>query len=384
MQYRTCKASGKELSVLGFGCMRFPPVGGEAERMVLAAVEGGVNFFDTAYLYPNNEKTLGAILRKHDLREKVCIATKLPIAICKSYADFDKYFEEQLSRLKTDYIDYYFMHNISSLSQWEEVKSLGIEKWLACKKEAGQIKHVGFSYHGSGDDFPRVLDSFAWEFCMIQYNYYDENYQAGKKGLKLAAEKGLSVFIMEPLLGGRLATGLPKKAAEAFRAANPTKNPAQWAFEWLWNHEEITTVLSGMTNQNQARENMQSAANFKPFTDLRVYADVIEIFQKSFKVKCTGCNYCLPCPKEIDIPARLAAYNASFAQNFFTGAVMYYTGGGMFTRNPISIHLCNGCGKCEKDCPQNIEIRKEFKKVARRFESLPFRVMLKLVKLFIR
>ncbi|MCL2225694.1 MAG: aldo/keto reductase [Defluviitaleaceae bacterium] len=386
MIYRTCKASGNKLSALGFGCMRFPQMGGEAERMVLAAIESGVNFFDTAYIYPNSEKTLGAILNKHGLRQKVFIATKMPISMTKSYADFDKYFNEQLRRLKTDYIDYYLIHNISNFTQWEMTRELGIFEWLAGKKASGQIRHVGFSYHGSGEDFPRVLDSYAWEFCMLQYNYYDENYQAGKKGLQLASEKGLSVLVMEPLLGGRLATGLPKKAEEAFRAADPKKSPAEHAFRWVWNHEEVTVTLSGMTSEKQARENIHAFSNFTPLqpADLSVYAQVISIFQKSFKVKCTGCNYCLPCPKQIDIPARLSAYNASFAQSYFTGLLMYYTGMGIMSRNPISVHLCNNCGKCEKNCPQHIPIRKELKKVATRFESLPFRLLLKAVKFVLR
>ncbi|MCL2578312.1 MAG: aldo/keto reductase [Defluviitaleaceae bacterium] len=386
LQYRTCKASGNKLSALGFGCMRFPQVGNEAERMILAAIEGGVNFLDTAYIYPNSEKTLGAILHKHNLRGKVFLSTKMPISMTKTYADFDKFFNEQLRRLKTDYIDYYLMHNISNFTQWEMTKKLDVEKWLAEKKEAGQIRHVGFSYHGSGDDFPKVLDSYSWECCMIQYNYYDENYQAGKKGLIKAAEKGLSVFVMEPLLGGRLATGLPKKAAEAFHAADPEKTPVERALQWIWNHEEVTVVLSGMTNAKQAKENMLYASRFAPLKDeeLAVFSDVINIFKKSFKVKCTGCNYCLPCPKEIDIPARLAAYNASYAQNYFTGVTMYLTGMGMMSRNPISVHLCNNCGKCEKNCPQNIEIRKELKKVASRFESLPFRVLLRIMKFILR
>ena len=383
MQYR------KEISILGLGCMRFPPVGREAERMVVAAVEGGVNFFDTAYIYPGSEKTLGGILHKHGLREKVLIATKLPISMCKKYEDFDKFFAEQLRRLQTDYIDYYFVHNISNLPQWQMMLDLGIEKWLAEKKAAGQVRRVGFSYHGSGEEFPRVLAGYPWEFCMIQYNYYDENYQAGRKGLMAAAEKGLPVFIMEPLLGGKLATRLPKAAAEIFRAANSPdspKTPANWALDWLWNHPEITCVLSGTTNTAILEENMNSAAKFKPLSPAEeaVFPAVTDIFRQSFKIKCTGCNYCLPCPKGIDIPARLSAYNARYAQGRLTGLVMYFTGMGVMSRNPISIHLCNSCGICEKKCPQGLEIRKELKKVARKFEPWPMRILLRIIRFFLR
>ncbi|MDR0273718.1 MAG: aldo/keto reductase [Clostridiales bacterium] len=384
MQYRVDKKSGNKLSALGLGCMRFPPVGQEAERVILAAINGGVNYFDTAYIYPNSEKTLGSVLKKHNLRESVFIATKMPISMCKKYEDFDRFFDEQLRRLQTDFVDYYLMHNVLSFSQWETIRNLGIEKWIAQKKETGQIKHVGFSFHGSGDDFPKMLDTYDWEFCLIQYNYYDENYQAGKNGLRLAAEKGLSVMVMEPLLGGRLATGLPKKAVDVFAKANPEKTPANWALDWLWNHPEITVVLSGMSSAKIAEENIRAATKFIPFeeNELAVFSDVKNIFAESFKVKCTGCNYCLPCPKDINIPARFAAYNASYAQNYFAGVFMYFVGMGAISPNPISIRSCTSCGKCEKACPQNIPIRTEFKKVARRFESLPMRAALKMLRLF--
>jgi hypothetical protein len=185
-------------------------------------------------------------------------------------------------------------------------------------------------------------------------------------------------------LGGKLANGLPKKAAEAFRKADAEKTPAHHALDWLWNHEEITCVLSGMTNAKQAEENIRAAKNFAPLSTLSVYADVIEIFKKSFKVKCTGCNYCLPCPKGIDIPARFSAYNASYAQGFFAGIFMYLTGMGAMSQNPIYVRTCNSCGKCEKLCPQHIQIRNELKNVARRLESLPIRALLKILRAFLR
>ncbi|MCL2048611.1 MAG: aldo/keto reductase [Defluviitaleaceae bacterium] len=384
MQKRIDKIFGNKLPALGFGCMRFPLLGGEAERMVIAALDGGINFFDTAYLYPNNEKILGNILKKHAKRSEIYISTKLPIAMCKKYEDFDRFFNEQLKRLQTDYIDYYFMHNITSLRQWKALLALGIEKWLAEKKAAGQIKRVGFSYHGSGEEFPRVLDSSPWEFCMIQYNYYDENYQAGKAGLRAAAQRGLPVFIMEPLLGGKLATGLPQKAMEIFKNASPNKTPANWALDWLWQHDEVTMVLSGMTDVEKVQENIKAASDFKPLTadELAVFAQIREEFKKVYKLNCTGCNYCLPCPKGINIPARFSAYNASYARGYFTGITMYFTGMGIMSQEPVSLHSCSGCGKCEKSCPQHIEIPKELKHVAKRFESLPFRVVMWFIRRF--
>ena len=264
MQYREDKASGNKLSVLGLGCMRFSRDKAETERMILTAIEGGVNYFDTAYIYPNSEVTLGKILEKHNKRKDVYIATKMPVFICKGAEDFDKYFNEQLRRLQTDYIDYYLLHNLPDFSRWDALRKMGIEQWVTEKKKTGQIRHIGFSYHGVCEEFLKILDSFAWEFCMIQYNYYDENYQAGKKGLLAAAEKGIPVIIMEPLLGGTLATGLPKQAVDILTKADPTLTPADRAFWWLWNQNEVTVVLSGMSSMQIMESNLRSIGKFRP------------------------------------------------------------------------------------------------------------------------
>jgi len=382
MQYREDKASGNKLSTLGLGCMRFPRDKDETERMILAAIDGGVNFFDTAYIYPNSEKVLGEILAKHDRRKDVYIGTKLPLMLCKSAADFDKYFNESLRRLQTDYVDYYFMHSMSGFAQWEAFRAMGIEQWIADKKASGQIKQIGFSYHGTCDDFLKVLDSYPWEFCMIQYNYYDENYQAGRKGLLAAEEKGLAVIIMEPLLGGTLATGLPKDAVDMFVKADPNLTPAQWAFRWLWNQSGVTVVLSGMSNTQMMEANIQSADNFQPLVDgdQAVYDDVVATLKKAYKINCTSCNYCLPCPKGINIPACFSAYNASYVHGYVKGMTLYATGTGIITKKPNSPHNCNGCGKCEKVCPQYIPIRKQLKKVGRRMEPWPVRGVMAVVR----
>ena len=382
MQYREDKVSGNRLSALGLGCMRFPLDKAETERMVLAAIEGGVNFFDTAYIYPNSEHTLGGILAKHHKRKDVYIATKLPLIMCKGPDDFDRFFNEQLRRLRTDYFDYYFLHSIASFAQWEAFRELGIEQWIAEKKKSGQIRQIGFSYHGTCDDFLKVLDSCRWEFCMIQYNYYDEHYQAGKQGLQAAGAKGIPVMIMEPLLGGRLATGLPRQAVELFAQADPALTPADWAFRWLWNQSEVTVVLSGMNSAQQMKSNIRSFGNFRPLTDadLAVYAEVVQVFRKSYKIPCTGCNYCLPCPRGINIPSCFSAYNASYAQGFITGMTLYLTSIAAITKNPSSPRGCDGCGKCEKLCPQGIPIRALLKKTAGRLESLPLRGVLGLIK----
>jgi len=381
MQYRKDK-HGNKLSALGLGCMRFPRDKSETERMVLAAIEGGVNFFDTAYIYPGSEATLGSILANHDKRKDVFIATKLPSMFLKSAADFDKYFSEQLRRLQTDYIDHYFIHNLPDFAAWERLVNMGIEDWLAEKKAAGKIRQIGFSFHGTCDEFIKILDAYPWEFTMIQYNYYDETYQAGREGLHAAAKKGIAVMIMEPLLGGQLATGLPKQAVAIFEKSNPSLTPADWALWWLWNQPEITVVVSGMKNTQITESNLRSINNFRPLSDkeLAVYADVVALTRKSYKIKCTSCNYCLPCPKGINIPACLSIYNNSYLQGYSKGITQYATSTAIITKKPNSPRLCNGCGKCEKDCPQKIPIRQELKKVARRFEPLPIRMMLALVR----
>jgi hypothetical protein len=382
MTYRDDKPSGNKLSALGMGCMRFPSSKAETERMILAAIEGGVNFFDTAYIYPGSEKTLGEILSRHDKRKDIYIATKLPLLMCRGASDFDKYFNESLKRLKTDYVDYYFLHSVTDYKQWELFKAYGIEEWLAERKKDGSIKNVGFSYHGTCDDFIKILESYDWGFCMIQYNYYDENYQVGRKGLLAAAQKGVSTMIMEPLLGGRLATGLPKQAAEIFKKADPTRSPADWALGWLWNQPEVTVVVSGMSSTEVLEKNLKAVKNFKPLTegDNAVYTKVVEHFRKLYKINCTGCNYCLPCPKGINIPAVFSAYNALYIQGYITGMTLYMTSTAAIRKTPTSPHICNACGKCEKQCPQYIPIRKMLKKVGRRCEPLPLRWILALIR----
>ena len=224
VQYRVDPKSGNRISALGLGCMRFPGAPGRpdaktADAIISRAVEQGINYLDTAYLYPGNEACVGASLERLGLRDRVLLATKLPHASCKCAEDFDRFFDEQLRRLRTDHIDYYLMHNITSPAQWERVVALGIEDWIACQKAAGRIRQIGFSYHGSAVDFLTMLDAYDWDFCQIQYNYAGERYQAGTAGLMAAAERGLAVFVMEPLLGGRLAGKLPPRARAVLDSA---------------------------------------------------------------------------------------------------------------------------------------------------------------------
>jgi len=321
MQYHTDKKSDNKLSIIGFGCMRFPRNISQTEQLVVKAVQEGVNYFDTAYTYGGSEEALGAILAKNNLRNKVFIATKLPVVKCKTNNDFDAFFQVQLKRLQTDYIDYYLMHNLGEVNTWKTLCELGIEKWLMEKKEAGLIKNIGFSFHGIHDEFIKLLDVYAWDICLIQYNYINTNFQAGRAGLKKAAEKGLSVMVMEPLLGGKLAAGLPQKAVDIFKTANSSLTPAAWALRWLWNQPEVTVVLSGMNEISQLEDNLKTAQNAAPnmltVAENNAYKLVMKHIRASYKIPCTECNYCMPCPQNVNIPGCFSGYNVSYGVGFF-------------------------------------------------------------------
>lgn len=384
MQYRADNISGNNLSVLGMGCMRFPREFEKTEAMLLEAVEQGINFFDTAYLYPGSEDTLGKILEKHNLREKVYIATKLPLFLCKKSSDFDKYFEKQLERLKTDYIDYYFMHMLADDKRWETLCKLGIEEWIEKKKAEGKIRRVGFSFHGTQPDFMKLLDIYDWEFCLIQYNYSDENYQAGVKGLGKAAEKGLPVFIMEPLLGGKLARGLPDKAVQLFKNADPEMSPAGWALKWLWNQPEITVVFSGMSSMPELKDNLSVAKNafagMLSDKEKEAFESVKAIFNASYKIQCTGCNYCMPCPQGVNIPDCFSAYNTIYTMGRRTAMREYFMSVGALSAKQHFASLCNKCGKCEKVCPQHIEIMNALEDVTKKLEFFWYRPLFAIVR----
>ncbi|HBU12378.1 MAG TPA: aldo/keto reductase [Clostridiales bacterium] len=392
MKYRTDPKTGSELSALGFGLMRLPRGisgidAGKAEKLVMAAIGRGVNYFDTAYLYGGSERTLGGILKRNPgTREKIYIATKLPFFQCKTHEDFDKYFNKQLERLQTDYIDYYLIHNIAEPSAWKALQKLGIEQWIAEKKKESKIKQIGFSFHGMQDGFLALLGAYDWDFCQIQYNYMNENYQAGTKGLYAAHEKGLAVIVMEPLLGGKLAASLPEKAAKLFAGAGDI-SPAAWALRWLWNKSEVTVVLSGMNGEEQVEENIKTAeaAEAGMFTESEtaVVKQAAEIFNAAYKIPCTGCNYCLPCPKEVNIPASFAAYNVSYVSGYITGMAQYMTSTAVINpQKNFSVRNCAKCGQCEKKCPQHIEIMKSLERVGRRMEPLPVRAALALYRKF--
>ena len=377
MQYRIDQKTGKELSVLGFGCMRFPKNADTVDELIVQAVQQGINYFDTAYIYPGNEEALGRVLEENNIREQVYIATKLPLFLVRSQKDFDKFFDKELERLKTNYIDYYLMHMIATLSQWQALCEMGIEKWISDKKASGTIRQIGFSFHGPKDEFMAILDAYNWEFCQIQYNYSDENYQAGVAGLKKAASKDIPVIIMEPLLGGKLAAGLPKEAEVLLQNANSDYSPAEWALRWLWNQPEITVVLSGMNEMSQLKENINAANRMEigALTDVEkeTLEKVREIFKTSNKIPCTGCGYCQPCPHHVNIPGCFSAYNNSFILGRFTGFQQYMQSTGALGKEECRASLCVQCGLCEKHCPQEIKISEELKIVKRKMETWWYR-----------
>ena len=385
MQYRTDPKSGLQLSALGFGCMRFPrALPGQVDldktgALLRSAVERGVNYFDTAYIYGGSEAALGQIFaRNPGLREKIYLADKLPFHLVKSYGDFDRLLGIQLERLGTDHIDYYLLHNLTATADWEGLAALGAARWIAEKKESGQIRQIGFSYHGAQGEFARLLDCYPWEFTQIQYNYSDETFQAGRAGLQKAAAMGLPVIIMEPLLGGRLATGLPKRAVRLLEQTGEGRSPAEWALRWLWDQPECTVVLSGMNSMAQLDDNLRAAEDAPPgcLTQAQraVYPKVVEIFREAYKIPCTGCNYCMPCPKGVNIPGCFAAYNASYAVDLFTGFAQYTTSTNISdAKHNSSARGCVQCGLCEKKCPQGIAVPAQLKRVARKLEPPPMR-----------
>jgi predicted aldo/keto reductase-like oxidoreductase len=356
--------------------MRFPKTFGiidmqKAEELIMRSIELGVNYFDSAWIYPGSEETAGAIFEKNRVRDKIYIATKLPLVMTKKPEDFDRFFDQSLQRLKTDYIDYYLLHMLTDTEQLRTLKNWRIEDWIERKKKKGQIRQIGFSFHGSGSEFLKILDDYDWEFCQIQYNYSDENFQAGVTGLHAAAKK-MPVVIMEPLLGGKLANGLPKEAIKIFQTADANLSPAGWALNWLWNQEEVTTVLSGMNAMDQLEENVRLAdaaqIGMLGDTEKTVYAGVLESVKRSCKIRCTGCNYCMPCPAGVNIPGSFSAYNVMYSMGYVEGMKQFITSTGFTSEKSGSPSLCVKCGKCESHCPQNISIMNELVNVKKRME----------------
>ena len=390
MQYRKDR-HGDELSILGYGCMRFSRKGGGVDiektgEELMAAYRAGVNYFDTAYIYPGSEAALGEILARNGIRKNVRIATKLPQYLVRNLQSLDRFFEEELSRLQTDYVDYYLMHHLIDVAQWERLKTVGILDWIAGKKASGAIRNIGFSYHGNTDNFLKILVDYDWDFCQIQYNYLDETTQAGVAGLKAAAERGIPVIIMEPLRGGKLVNKLPEAAKRLISGNERGWSAAEWALRWLWDQPEVTVVLSGMNSVEMVEENVRTASDARAgvFTaDDRAFLQrVLGIIKEKEKVGCTGCRYCMPCPKGVDIPGIFAGYNTMYTESPMAGRSQYFQTVAL-AAEPSFASQCIQCGKCEQHCPQGIPIREKLQEAERALLPWPMKAFVQLGRRFL-
>lgn len=381
MLYRKDR-KGNEISQLGFGCMRFTKKGNafdfdKAEKEVMQAVRAGVNYFDTAYIYTGSEELMGKIFKKNGVREQIHIATKLPQYMLRSIDAVERTFREELKRLQTDYIDYYLMHMFTDIHEWENLRQIGIEDWIAGHLADGSIRNIGFSYHGDQDMFLKILDAYDWDFCQIQYNYLDEHSQAGRRGLEAAYKKGIPVIIMEPLRGGKLVNMLPKEAHEAIAKSDRGYTAAEWGLRWLWDQPGVTCVLSGMNSSEMVAENIRIASEMTvgqfTETDFQTIEEIRKAIRKKEKVGCTGCRYCMPCPKGVDIPGIFHYYNLSSIEKKSTTRKEFARNMGL-RKDSCMASQCIKCGKCEKHCPQHIAIREKLQEADRVLRPVPYKV----------
>ena len=376
--------TGDDLSILGFGCMRYPRKNGRVDfertkKQIISAIEGGINYFDTAYMYPRSEEVLGRIL-KEKYRNKVKIATKLRLLNLKSREDINKIFEKQLKRLQTDYIDYYMLHNLQA-EDWDNLKSIGVLSFIKEEQDKGRIINIGFSFHGNVLNFKKLVDAYSWDFCMIQYNYLDENYQAGIEGLEYARSKSLGIIAMEPLRGGMLVNKLPESAKKIIENFNIKKSPAEWALRWLWDNPNIHVVLSGMNDEENIKENIAIASEVKAGSltneEKEMINKVKEEFHKQIKIDCTACGYCLPCPNGVDIPMAFSALNDKSIFGGLQVSIQYLMA---VMDNDSLASKCTECGVCEKKCPQDIAIMDNLKLSKSTFEKWYLKLMTNIVK----
>ncbi len=384
MRYRKFGKTGLEVSALGFGCMRLPLVNLDAKigvddgaidepkatELLRWAIDNGVNYVDTAYPYHlgNSELFVGRALQD-GYRQKVRLATKLPSWLIQSRGDMDRYLDEQLKKLQTDSIDFYLVHTVNRLF-WPNLVENGLFEFLDSALSDGRIRFAGFSFHDELDMFREALDAYPWSFCQIQYNFLDENYQAGKEGLQLAVDRGLGVVIMEPLRGGRLASNIPPAAQKLWDGAPVRRSPAEWALRYLWDYPGISVVLSGMNEMAQVAENVRIARETLPNSmteaDRKLINDVREVYNAMKKIDCTGCRYCMPCPSGVNIPACFTLFNNTVMLDDALHHRIFYR---VQIGSDHKASNCVECGECEKACPQHIPIRAALKEVAALLEA---------------
>ena len=387
--------SSTSLSILGFGCMRFPEhsLGRIDEKKALPllyrAVEEGINYFDTAYPYHmgTSEAFLGKAFEKQ-YRDKALIATKLPHWSVKVPEDMERIFRQQLRNLRRDHVDFYLMHNINRIS-WNKLKGLGVREWMERLKASGAVGSLGFSFHASFGEFREIIGDYNWDFCQIQYNYLDVENQAGRKGLEYAASKNLGVVVMGPLRGGNLAKEPPREVQRLWTKASHRYSPPEWGLRWVWDHPEVTTVLSGMSRLEEVEENLRIAGEAFPRSlfeeERKMLENTRQIYLKLMPVACTGCRYCIPCPKGVNIPLCFEHYN-TFKLFGSRRAKFSYTSmlGGAVDGSPGLASQCISCGACLSKCPQKLDIPGLLEEVSDTMEGFYTKPLTWLIRQFFR
>jgi hypothetical protein len=366
MKYRKFGKLDWKVSALGFGAMRLPVINGdhavinepESIKMIRYAIDHGVNYIDSAYFYHRgNSEVLVSKALRDGYREKVRIATKLPCGDVHVEQDIDRLFNEQKTRLQTNKVDFYLLHGLNK-TEWPKVRDFGVLKWAERKMAEGQIGHLGFSFHDDYNVFQEIIDAYDnWTMTQIQYNYMDEQTQAGTKGLEYANKKGLAVVVMEPIRGGRLAKP-PEKVAKIWAGAPVQRTPAEWALRWVWNHPEVATALSGMGNMEQVIENLAYAEHSQPHNltpdELALISKARDAYVSLTAVACTGCRYCMPCPNDVDIPRVFEFYNEAMIYDTVAEQRRMYNFPGRFKDHRAD--KCTKCDQCVDKCPQKLAI----------------------------
>ncbi|MBE5883872.1 MAG: aldo/keto reductase [Lachnospiraceae bacterium] len=366
MTKRTLDKLGIETSLLGFGCMRFPVTADgkidrpEATKMLDKAIAAGVNYIDTAYPYHEEESEpfMGEYLKKYD-RSSFYLATKLPVWMVETVADVDRIFEEQLTRLQTDYIDFYLLHAMDK-GRWDKMLEIGCVERLLEMKAEGKIKYLGFSFHDKYETFEEMINYMDWDFCQIQLNYMDANEQAGLKGYALTEEKQIPLVIMEPIKGGSLAT-FADDVTDIFKAVKPDASVASFALRWVGSLPNVKVILSGMSTMEQVEDNLKTFADFEPLSQAEqdAVAEVVEILNSRVQNGCTGCRYCMPCPAGVNIPRSFRLWNTYHMYQNYNMVKHAWENEMGDAQQPKN---CIQCGKCERECPQKISIREDLKK----------------------